>query len=283
LRVLVDNGEGTGYADVLTRDASTLAPEALANEAITKCQLNVNQIELSPGEYAAVLEPNCVADFLRFPVRWGMGAMAIEQSTSFMAGRLGEKVTGAQVTLWDDPLDESCMPIPIDYEGQPARRIPLITDGIAVDYATDSTTASRRSPLAISNGHATSPWDTIDPLPEHIIMPGGTGTSEDLMRSLQRGLRISRLHYTHLPDAKRVVATGTTRDGTFLVENGAIVAAVKNLRFTQSILDLLAGIEEVGQRKTCRDWWAANGMESTYYYVPALRVARCMFTGVTTF
>jgi PmbA protein len=283
LRALVDNGEGTGYADALTRDAATFTPADLADEAITKCRMNRNQIELPPGEYAAVLEPNCVADFLRFPVRWGMGALAVEQGTSFMAGRFGQPVTGAQVTIWDDPRDPDCIPVPIDYEGHPTQRIPLITDGIARDVATDTATASRQTPPAASNGHATSPWETEDPVPEHIVMPGGTATSDDLTRNLARGLRISRLHYTHIPDAKQVIATGTTRDGTFLVENGEIVAAVKNLRFTQSVLDLLAGIEEVGRRKTCRDWWAANGMESTYYYVPALRVARCVFTGVTTF
>ena len=283
LRALIDNGEGTGYADVLTRDALTIAPDQLAQEAITKCRLNINQIALPPGAYAAVLEPNCVADFLRFPARWGMGALAVEQGSSFMAGRFGEAVTGAQVTVWDDPRDPACMPVPIDYEGQPTQRIPLITAGIAEEVATDTPTASRRTPAVASNGHATSPWETEDPQPEHLIMPGGAGTSDDLTRNLQRGLHISRLHYTHVPDGKRVVATGTTRDGTFLVENGEVVAAVKNLRFTQPVLEMLATIEEVGQRKTCRDWWAANGMESTYYSVPSLRVGRCLFTSVTTF
>jgi predicted Zn-dependent protease len=283
LRALVDNGQGTGYADALVRDAALLQPGAIAAEAIAKCRLNQHQIELPPGDYAAILEPDCVADFVRFPVLYGMGADAVERGSSFMAGKWGEAVTGPLVTLWDDPLDPACLPMPIDYEGMPAQRIDLITAGIARGMADDSATAARRTPATLSNGHAASPWEGNGPLPEHVLMAGGTATADDLTRDLDRGLRITRLHYTHCPDAKRVVATGTTRDGTFLVENGSIVAAVKNLRLTQPVLELLASIEAVGQTKPCRDWWAANGMGTTTYVLPTLRVGRCTVTGVTTF
>lgn len=283
LRALIDNGQGTGYADALTRDAATLAPLDLANEAITKCQLNRDQIELPPGDYAAVLEPDCVADFVRFPVLYGLGAEEVEQGSSFMAGKFGEQVTGPLVTLWDDPGDPDCLSMPIDYEGLPAQRIEMIAGGIARTVADDSATAARRTPPETSNGHAASPWEGSGPLPEHVVMAGGTATADELQRDMARGLRLTRLHYTHCPDPKQTIATGTTRDGTFLVENGQIVAAVKNLRFTQSVLDLLASIEAVGQTKTCRDWWAANGMGTTTYRLPALRVGRCTFTGVTTF
>ena len=281
LRVLADNGQGTGYADVLARDVSTFDPRTLAAEAITKCRLNINQIALPPGDYAAVLEANCVADFVRFPVIYGMGALAIEQGSSFMAGNFGTAVTSDLVTLWDDPHDPACLPMPIDYEGMPAQRIDLIDHGIARDVANDAATAGRRG--TTTNGHAGSPWEESYPLPEHIVMAGGTATADELTRDMQRGVRITRLHYTHSPDPKRVIATGTTRDDTFLVENGEIVAAVKNLRFTQSVLDMLATTEALGQTKPCRDWWASNGMGTTTYVLPAIRVGRCTFTGVTTF
>ena len=288
LRALIDNGQGTGYADALVRDAAQLDPAALAAEAIHKCRLNVNQIELPPGDYAVVLEANAVADFVRFPVLYGLGAGAVESGRSFMAGKFGQAVTGANITLGDDPLEPLCLPMPIDYEGMPAQAVDCITGGIAGAVATDTATAAR---LGLApNGHAASPWEAIDdpdasdnPLPEHVTMPGGSASADDLTRDLARGLRITRLHYTHCPDPKRVIATGTTRDGTFLVEQGEIVAAVRNLRVTQPVLELLASVEASGQTKTCRDWWAANGMGTTTYLLPALRVGRCTVTGVTTF
>lgn len=292
LKVLVERGSGeseatdglgSGFADQLSRDVNQLDPVATVNSAIEKCRLNVNQIELPPGSYAAVLEPDAVADMVRFVVLSGCGAEQLQDGRSFMSSRFGESVTGANINLWEDPYHPGAMPFALDYDGLRSRAVPLIINGRAAGVTYDLKTAAR-TPGRVSTGHAPDPdlnWE--GPVPVHVVMQSGARSLPELIGNMSRGLVITRLHYTHCPDPKRVVATGTTRDGTFLVENGEIVAAVKNMRFTQSILELLAGVEEFGHAKTCRDWWAANGMASNYYYLPALRVANCTFTGTTTF
>jgi PmbA protein len=274
-----------GYADALSRDAATLDPAAIAKVAVQKCRLNHDQIDLAPGDYAAVLEPNTVADMVRFIVMTGTSGMALQDGISFMAGKFGEKVTGDNIYLWEDPHHPGALPFPIDYEGQPSHAVPFIIGGKAAGGVYDRRFAAKE-PGRASTGHANHPNALLGgnaPLPSHIVMQSGTKTTDELIKGVQRGLLVTRLHYTHCPDPKRVVATGTTRDGTFLIENGEIVAAVKNLRFTQSILELLETVEEFGQPKTCQDWWTANGMSSFNYYVPALRVGKCTFTGATTF
>lgn len=286
LKALVENesGSSAGYADQLDRDVTRLDPVAVANIAIQKCRLNKDQIELPPGDYAAVLEPNTVADLVRFMVIHGCGAKQLQEGRSFMTGRFGEQVTGQQINLWEDPNHPHAVPFPLDYEGLQTRAVPLVVGGKAAGVVYDRNTA-QRSESRISTGHARSPWNSTEdgPLPDHIVMEGGSRAIEELVRDMKRGLIITRLHYTHCPDPRRVVATGTTRDGTFLVENGEIVAAIKNMRLTQSVLEILEGVEEFGQPKTCQDWWAANGMGTTNYYLPALRVGKVTFTGTTTF
>ncbi len=285
LKVLVEGSAGSGFADALSRDAATLDPAALAADAIARCRLNHDQIELPPGDYAAVFEPNAVADMVRFPVITGLGAQEYLDGQSFLSGHLGEQVSGPEATLWDDPRDPRCMPLPIDGEGLPAVRVPLLQAGYAMGVVYDSLTAGV-DPGHRSTGHAPLPFDDVGdthPLPGHVVMPTGEGSAFDLARDLDRGILVTRFHYTGCPDHQRVIATGTTRDGTFLVERGEIVAAVRNMRLGMPVLDLLAGIEARGAGKTCRDWWAMNGMGSTYYYLPALRFARVTFTGVTTF
>ena len=285
IKVLAESEGGAGFADRLARDVSQLDPVAAANQAIQKCRLNLNQRDLSPGDYAVVLEPNAVADMVRFMVIHGCGAQQLQDGRSFMAGRFGEQVTGANINLWEDPNHPQAMPFGLDYEGMQSRPVPLVLEGKAAGVVYDRATASR-TPGRVSTGHAITPSQqsfTDGPQANHIVMEAGTKTTAELVAGLKRGLVVTRFHYTHCPDPKRVVATGTTRDGTFLVEDGEIVAAVKNLRFTQSVLELLAGVEEFGQPKTCQDWWAANGMATTFYYLPGLRVNRCTFTGVTTF
>ena len=73
LKALVDSGHGTGYADALDRDVAQISPEAIAREAVAKCRANHDPIELAPGEYQALFEPNAVADMVRFPVLYGLG------------------------------------------------------------------------------------------------------------------------------------------------------------------------------------------------------------------
>jgi PmbA protein len=66
-----------------------------------------------------------------------------------------------------------------------------------------------------------------------------------------------------------------TRDGTFLVEGGRIVGPVKNLRFTQSYLDALAGTVAVArERKTLKGFLGG-------VVVPAIRIDGWTFTGAT--
>ena len=75
-----------------------------------------------------------------------------------------------------------------------------------------------------------------------MVMTAGTATRDDLIAGLDRGLLVTRFHYTNPVHPKLAIVTGMTRDGTFLVEDGKIVAPVRNLRYTQSYLDALAGI-----------------------------------------
>jgi PmbA protein len=69
--------------------------------------------------------------------------------------------------------------------------------------------------------------------------------------------------------------TGMTRDGTFLVEGGRIVGPVRNLRFTQSYLDALAGVEAIGRERRCLRGFLGGSV------VPDVRVSAFTFTGAT--
>ncbi len=284
LRALFDNGEGTGYGDMLARDAAALDPLAIAQTAAAKCKLNRNQIELPIGDYAAVLEPDCVADMVYYPASYTWNARSVQDERSFFTGKFGQQVTSPLVSWWDDARDPRAMPQAIDYEGMPTQRVNLVTDGVAAGVVYDSYAASQE-PGQQSTGHAANPIDHEGgyPYPRNILMQWGAATTEQLISEMKRGVVMTRMHYTHCPDPARVIATGTTRDGTFLVENGEMVAAVKNMRFTQGIFDLFSSTEAVGQPKVCQDWWSQNGMDDVYYLLPAVRVSKITFTGVTTF
>jgi predicted Zn-dependent protease len=108
-----------------------------------------------------------------------------------------------------------------------------------------------------------------------MVMEAGTATREELIGGLDRGLLVTRFHYTNPVHPKLAIVTGMTRDGTFLVEGGRIVGPVKNLRYTQSYLDALAGTVAVGlERRTLRGFLGG-------VVVPAVRLDNWTFTGGT--
>ena len=76
--------------------------------------------------------------------------------------------------------------------------------------------------------------------------------------------------------AKKIV-TGMTRDGTFLVEDGKIKCGVKNLRFNESIIEMLSKVEMLGPAVR------AAGEESATAVVPAMKVAYFNFGSTTKF
>jgi predicted Zn-dependent protease len=283
LKVLVEGPDGSGFADALDRDVARIDARHVSAEAVAKCSINHDQQEIPPGDYEAVFEPNAVADMLRFPAVWGFGARQVLDGRSFMSGKSGERVASNVVSIWDDPGDSRCLPLSIDYEGLPARRVDIIRDGMALGPVYDWQTA--REAGTESTGHAAYPFTDFEaePTADHIVMPVGEATTEQLVKKVRNGVLVTRFHYTHCPDGKRVIATGTTRDGTFLIRDGEVVGALKNLRLEMGVMELLSSLQESGRGKLCQDWWAMNGMATNNYFVPAMRFGAARFTGVTTF
>jgi predicted Zn-dependent protease len=106
-------------------------------------------------------------------------------------------------------------------------------------------------------------------------MAPGEATHEDLIGGLDRGLLITRFHYTNPVHPKLGIVTGMTRDGTFLVEHGEIVGPVRNLRYTQSYLAALAGVTAVGRERRLLRGFLGSVL------VPGLRLEAFEFTGAT--
>ena len=269
---------GSGYAEDLAWRASALEPEAVAERATKKAALDTNRMQLPPGDYEAVFEEIAVAEILRIVSITGLGGEQVREGRSFMSGRIGEKVTGDRFTLSDDALDPRTVGIPFDVEGTPKRTVSLVDKGVARGPVYDR--ASAKAAGARSTGHAA---DRSRYAPGghagNLSMEGGTATREEMIGAVSRGILITRFHYTNTPDPRAATMTGTTRDGTFLIEDGKITRALANVRYTMSALQLFSGIELLGPQRLARDWWSSNGMGSIVCLVPAMKVRRATISG----
>ena len=278
LRALAQSDVGSGFAEDLASRADALDASDVAERAVRTCELDRDRVTLASGDHEAVFEELAVAEILRVMSLSGLGAQSVREGRSFMSGKIGEPVTGSAFTLHDDALDPRTLAVPFDTEGTPKRRVTLIESGIARGPVYDRASAKQMG--ARSTGHAADPGRYArGGHAGNLTMEGGTATREQLIASVRRGVLITRFHYTNIPDPRRAVMTGTSRDGTFLIEDGRITRALANVRYTMSALDLFAGIELLGPQRLARDWWTSNGMGSVVCLCPAMKVARATITG----
>ena len=267
---MAPNG-GTGYAEAVSVDVGRIDPAAIGREAAEKARATQHPVAVDAGEWPVVLEEYAVVDVLDMLGYLGFSALAVQEERSFYEP--GRRIGSDLVTIVDDPSDPDGLSMAFDYEGVPKERISLVDHGICRDVVYDAQTAARAG--RASTGHGLPAPNAYGPLPLNMVMSAGSSSRDELIGGLDRGLLVTRFHYTNPVHPKLCVITGMTRDGTFLVEGGKVVGPVRNLRFTQSYLDALAGVVAVGrERRTLRGELGA-------VVVPAVRIDGWSFTGTT--
>ena len=278
ISTVIMSDTSAGYASDMALDVSELDFEAIGREAVGKCLQSQNPRSIEPGEYTVVLEPYAVQDLIAMMTYTGFSAVAMQEGRSFMVGKIGEQIVDPRVSIWDDASDPRGLPLPFDFEGVPKQRVDLIEKGVARGVVYDSYRAGKEEGKA-STGHALPAPNSFGPFPLNTFFGAGDATLEEMISSTERGLYITRFHYTRPAEPTKVVVTGMTRDGTFLIENGKIAYPVKNLRFTQSYLEALNHVEMIG-----RDYRLLSGMGGLGGTVqPALKLGGFTFTGATEF
>lgn len=276
LLTVIMSEEGSGYGAAASIDVSRIDADAVGRRAVDKAQASAHPSAIDPGEYTVILEEEAVADMLFFLGWMGLGALSVQEERSFMCGKLGQQITGPNITIWDDGYDTRGIPLPFDFEGVPKQKVVLIEDGIARNVVYDSYTASREEGK-VSTGHSLPAPNTFGPIPVNLFMAPGNATKEEMLASTDRGIWVTRFHYTNILHPVQTLLTGMTRDGTFLIENGKFVRPLKNLRFTQSILEAFANVEMLGSTmKLVKDEWNSLGT-----CAPAAKIRNFRFTGTT--
>ncbi len=277
INTVVMSETSSGYAARVSKDVGDIDGEAVAREAVDSALRGVSPATVEPGDYEVILEPYAVVDLLDFFSYLSFGALPYTEKRSFMAGRLGEKVMGENISIWDDGLSPDGIPSPFDYEGVPRERVSFIENGVAKGVVWDSYLAGKIGGDARSTGHALPAGVTFGPIPLNMFMAPGNATRDEMIGSVKRGLYVRRFWYTRSVHPLNVIITGMTRDGTFLIEDGKIVGPVRSMRFTQGYVDALNCVDLVGKDPMLVLGDLGGGVRS----VPALKIAKWSFTGVS--
>jgi len=114
--------DSSGWQKLNSPDVCRLEPEQMAEVAAQKALQSVLPVELVPGKYTVVLEPSAVLDIVGFMFA-DFGGQAVLDQRSFLTGRVGAKLFGENITIWDDVAHPLQAGSPFDGEGVPRTRV----------------------------------------------------------------------------------------------------------------------------------------------------------------
>jgi predicted Zn-dependent protease len=278
LDVIAADGDASARVGGFSTAISHILATELAERACERAARSRDPIDVEPGVWDVILEPPAVTEMLEWLALTSLSARTVEDGSSCLAGCAGEKIAG-RATFYDDALsgEDGCPTLPFDSEGTPKQRVVFIEEGVARGPAHDRAAGARAQ--VPSTGHAAPIGDEVfegGPGPTHLQLGGGSATLDQLVSQVERGLYVARFHYVNgLIDTRRALMTGMTRDGLFLIENGRVGRAVRNLRWTESLLDALGRCDGMSQAREV----VASGLSESVSVAPSLLVRGWRFTG----
>jgi predicted Zn-dependent protease len=261
--VTIMEKDSSGWAKANSPNIADIDSDALGASASRKAAASRGPKEIPPGRYTVILEPAAVLDLVGFLFYDFAGTAVLDQRSMFNK-RIGTKLFGENITIWDDVYHPLQLGTPFDGEGVPREKVLLVDRGVPRNLVYSRATAKKMKKKPTGHGFS---------LPNEY----GEASVDEMVRSTDRGILVTRLWYIREVDPYEKILTGMTRDGTFLVENGKISGGIRNFRFNQSMIEMLSNVEMLGEAVR------AAGEESFEMVVPAMKVREFHFSEVTKF
>jgi len=269
LTVRTTDGTGSGWAGAEHNDAGKVDFAAVSRRAIEKARLSRSPAAVEPGRYTVIFEPQAVGDLCQLIAFYADARATDEGRSPFVkqggsgGNKIGEKILDERISIYADPFDPQVLAQPFDGDGLPLGRQVFIENGVLKTLYYSRFWAQKKG---------------VEPTgaPTSFLMSGGSATVDDMIKSTERGILVTRLWYLREVDPRTILYTGLTRDGTFLIENGKVSKAVKNFRFNDSPLFMLNNLEAIGQPVRLAGTEAGGAV-----VVPPLKVRDFNFTSLS--
>jgi len=272
--ITILESDSSGWAKANAPDLDRIDPTALARSASEKSAASRKPSEAAPGKWTVILEPAAVLDLVGF-LFYDFAGTAVADQRSCFNKRMGKKILGENITLHDDVFHPLQSGAPYDGEGIPRQKVLLLDKGVPRNLVYARATAKKMK--AKPTGHGFSLPNDYGEAPMNLVFSGGNSSVDEMVRTTERGVLVTRLWYIREVDPYEKVLTGMTRDGTFLVQKGRVAGGIRNFRFNQSMLEMLSNVEMLGAAVR------AAGEESFEMVVPPMKVRNFHFSEVTKF
>ena len=239
--------DGWGESRIFFRQ---MPRSGIGRTALERTLRKIGQRPAPSGHYRMILESPCAGNFLQ-PILNAMNGQALQQRTSFLAGKLGEQVVSPLVNIIDDPLQPGTRGASLfDYDGVATKRRELFTEGRLMTYFIDTPMSKKLGMEPTTQGiHRLIMEDR--PSPNLSLVGRGANTTGRLYTPLPTRERLGEglsILVTDFNGGNCDPVTGNFSYGIegFLMENGIIVQPVSGMNITGNILDVWQRLSYVG-------------------------------------
>lgn len=258
--------DGSGWGQHTAYAIDQLPIESLTESLIERSLSSRNPREIKPGIYPVIFDGAAFSALLPWVI-WNMDARAADEGRSFMSrsdesgkaigNRVGEQMFSPLVQVQRNPAHPLLQLGTSFGDGLSNHYTEIIKDGVPQTLSYGRYWAQQQGK---------QPTGAMFP----IVMTGSEQSLCDLISQTERGILVNRAWYVRYINPRTLEVTGMTRDGTFWIEDGKIAYPIKNLRFNQSLPEML---NEVDALSTVQRYGSS--------IVPGVRVKAFNFSSVT--
>ena len=258
--------DGSSWSQRAAFAVDQLPIELLTEQLIERALASRHPRPVNPGKYPVVFDAAAFADLLSWVI-WNLDARAADEGRSFMSrideagkpvgNRLGEPMFSPLVQVQRQPAHPLLQLGTCFADGLSNHYREVIKDGVPQTLSYSRYWAQQQGK---------EPTGAMFP----IVMSGSNQSLADLIAQTEQGILVSRAWYVRYVNPRTLEVTGMTRDGTFWIEEGQIAYPIKNLRFNQSLPEMLREIDALSSVQRFRS-----------SVVPGVRVKAFNFSSVT--
>jgi predicted Zn-dependent protease len=227
-----------------TRDFTDVDAHALDSEVAQRLSWAERKVDLPAGRYDTVLPPTAVADLMIYAY-WSASAREAHEGQSVFSRpgggtRIGDVLSPHPVQVFSDPSYDRLQAAPFVTAASSSNETSVFDNGLPLSR-TNWVADGRLAALLQTRHTASMTGQPVTPAIDNLVVSvdGSTGSMDDVVKEVDRGLLLTCLWYIRVVDPQTLLLTGLTRDGVYLVENGEVTGAVNNFRFNESPVDLL--------------------------------------------
>jgi PmbA protein len=218
------------------------SPESVGRKAAERTVRRLGARKIPSTRVPLVFESETARSILQ-TISEAVNGEAIYRQSSFLDGKLGEKIAAESITVIDDgTVPGGFGTAPFDGEGVPSRRTVVIERGVLKSYLLNTYTAKKLGMQTTGNalrGLAGTPGVGC----KNFFLQKGSRTAEQIIADIKQGLYVVDL----LGSGVNLVTGDYSRGATGIwIENGELTYAVEEITVAGNLKEMLTNISEIG-------------------------------------